>query len=161
MYHSNWLIFHQKFQNMVPFSTKLYLNVSLYFSTVTKFSEGWWQFVRFNTKEMNKRGKSQLYPVVHTYEPDLWPSDLAIRLDILKEGWTFVRFKGVLHPWALFLKTLCIFSKNKATSDKVPYGSGQKCSKELKNHSFTSVETTFVKLQWKMCKNQYFRCFEP
>ena len=23
-------------------------------------------------------------------------------------------FKGVLHPWALFLKTLCIFSKNKA-----------------------------------------------
>ena len=56
-------------------------------------------------------------------------------------------FKGVLHPWALFLKTLCIFSKNKATSDKVSYGSGQKCSKELKNHSFTSVETIFVKLQ--------------
>ena len=56
-------------------------------------------------------------------------------------------FKGVLHPWALFLKTLCIFSKNKATSDKVSYGSGQKCSKELKNHSFTSVETVVVKLQ--------------
>ena len=55
--------------------------------------------------------------------------------------------KGVLHPWALFLKTLCIFSKNKATSDKVSYGSGQKCSKELKNHSFTSVETIVVKLQ--------------
>ena len=50
-----------------------------------------------------------------------------------------VYFKGVLHPWALFLKTLCIFSKIKATSDKVSYGSGQKCSKELKNHSFTSV----------------------
>ena len=49
------------------------------------------------------------------------------------------RFKGVLHIWALFLKVLCIFSKNKATSDKVSYGSGQKCSKELKNHNFTSV----------------------
>ena len=69
--------------------------------------------------------------------------------------------KGVLHPWALFLKTLCIFSKNKVTSDKVSYGSGQKCSKELKNHSFTSVETIVVKLQWKMCENQYFPCFEP
>ena len=55
--------------------------------------------------------------------------------------------KGVLHLWALFLKTLCIFSQNKATSDKVFYGSGQKCPKELKNHSFTSVETTVVKLQ--------------
>ena len=73
----------------------------------------------------------------------------------------FYSFKGVLHPWTLFLKTLCIFSKNKATSDKLSYGSGQKCSKELKNHSFTSVETIVVKLQWKMCKNQYFPCFEP
>ena len=57
------------------------------------------------------------------------------------------RFKGVLHPWALFLKTLCIFSKNKVTSDKLSYGSGQKYSKELKNHNFTSVETIVVKLQ--------------
>ena len=55
--------------------------------------------------------------------------------------------KGVLHLWALFLKTLCIFSKNKATSDKVSYGSGQKCSKELENYSFISVETIVVKLQ--------------
>ena len=70
-------------------------------------------------------------------------------------------FKGVLHPWALFLKILCIFSKNKATSDKVSNGFGQKCSKELKNHSFTSAETIVVKLQWKMCENQYFPCFEP
>ena len=69
--------------------------------------------------------------------------------------------KGVLHLWALFLKTLCIFSKNKATLDKVSYGSGQKYSKELKNHSFTSVEAIVVKLQWKMCENQYFPCFEP
>ena len=59
----------------------------------------------------------------------------------------FSRFKGVLHLGALFLKTLCIFSKNKATLDKVSYGSGQKYSKELKNHSFTSVETIVVKLQ--------------
>ena len=66
--------------------------------------------------------------------------------------------KGVLHLWALFLKILCIFSKNKATLDN---GSGQKYSKELKNHSFTSVETIVVKLQWKMCENQYFPCFEP
>ena len=55
--------------------------------------------------------------------------------------------KGVLHPLALFLKTLCIFSKNKATSDKVSHRSGQKCSKELKNHSFTLVKTIVVKLQ--------------
>ena len=56
-------------------------------------------------------------------------------------------FKGVLHLWDLFLKTLCIFSKNKATLDKVSYGSDQKYSKELKNHSFTSVEAIVVKLQ--------------
>ena len=31
--------------------------------------------------------------------------------------------------------------KNEATLDKVSYESGQKYSKELKNHSFTSVET--------------------
>ena len=60
---------------------------------------------------------------------------------------TYRFLKGVLHLWALFLKTLCIFSKNKATSDKVSYGSGQKCSKEFKNYSFTSLETIVVKLQ--------------
>ena len=69
--------------------------------------------------------------------------------------------KRVLHPWALFLKTLCIISKYKATLNKVSYGSDQKCSKELKNHSFTSVEAIVVKLLWKMCKNQNFPCFEP
>ena len=73
----------------------------------------------------------------------------------------FHPLKGVLHLWALFLKTLCIFSQNKATLDKVSYGSGQKYSKELKNHSFTSVETIVVKLQWKMCEDQYFPRFEP
>ena len=51
------------------------------------------------------------------------------------------------HPSALFLKTLCIFSKHKAALDKVSYESGQKCSKELQNHSFTSVETIVLKLQ--------------
>ena len=70
-------------------------------------------------------------------------------------------FKGVLHPWALFLKIMCIFSKNKAILDKLSNGSGQKCSKELKNHSFTSVYAIVVKLQWKMYENQYFPCFEP
>ena len=66
---------------------------------------------------------------------------------ILLDRITYLYIKGVLHLWALFLKTLCIFSKNKATSDKVSYGSGQKCSKELENYSFTSVETIVVKLQ--------------
>ena len=56
-------------------------------------------------------------------------------------------FKGELHLWVLFLKTLCIFSKNKATLDNVSHGSGLKYSKELKNHSFTSVGTIVVKLQ--------------
>ena len=58
-----------------------------------------------------------------------------------------IYFKGVLHPWTLFLKTLkYIFSKNKATLDKVFDGFDQKSSKELKNHSFISVETMVVKL---------------
>ena len=69
-------------------------------------------------------------------------------LPTLKYNYNFGgNLKGVLHSWALFLKTLTIFSKNKATLDKVSYGSGQKCSKELKNHSFTSVVATVVKLQ--------------
>ena len=34
-----------------------------------------------------------------------------------------ITFKEVLHPWTIFLKTLCIFSKSKATSDKVSSGS--------------------------------------
>ena len=70
--------------------------------------------------------------------------DYCVELSLVNK--TFC-VKGVLHPWALFLKTLCIFSKNKATLDKVSYEYGQKCSKELKNHSFTSVETIVVKLQ--------------
>ena len=55
-------------------------------------------------------------------------------------------FKGLQHTWVLFLKTLYIFSKNKATLDNLSYGFGQKCSKELKKHSFTSAETIVVKL---------------
>ena len=75
--------------------------------------------------------------------------------------WDIYLVKGVLHLWPLFLRTLSIFSKNKATLDKVFYGSGQKCSKELKNYIFTSVEAIVEKLQRKMCENQYFPCFEP
>ena len=67
-----------------------------------------------------------------------WVSYFFIKTELLK---------GVLHPWALFLKILCIFSKNKATLDKVSYGSGQKCSKKLKNYSFTSAEAIVVKLE--------------
>ena len=44
--------------------------------------------------------------------------------------------KGVQHLWALFLKTWCIFSKNKATLDKVFYKSGLKCSKEIFKNQF-------------------------
>ena len=55
--------------------------------------------------------------------------------------------KGYCTARPLFLKTLCIFLKNKATLDKLSYGSGQKCSVKLKNHSFPSVETLVVKLQ--------------
>ena len=95
----------------------------------------------------------------------LWNAENKISANILGiltdiQNYTPKCFKGELHPWALFLKTLCIFSKNKATLDKVSYGSGQKCSKELKNHSCTSVKDIVVKFQWKMCKNQYFTCFE-
>ena len=82
-------------------------------------------------------------------------------LHLLGFFFSVLGIEGVLHLWALFLKTFCIFSKNKATLDKETYGSGQKCSKELKNHIFTSVEAIVVKLQWKMCENQYFTCFEP
>ena len=83
------------------------------------------------------------------------------RTDLRHDLCYFIALKGVLHLWALFLKTLCIFSKNKPNLDKVSYGSGQRCSTELKNHSFTSVEAIVVKLQRKMCENQYFPCFEP
>ena len=51
-----------------------------------------------------------------------------------------LHIKGVLHLWALFLKTWCIFSKNKSTLDKASYGSGQKCSKELKNQFYFSTD---------------------
>ena len=64
-------------------------------------------------------------------------------------------------PLGLIFEDFVYFLKNKATLDKVSYGSGQNYSKELKNHSFTSVETIVVKLQWKICENQYFPCFEP
>ena len=38
-----------------------------------------------------------------------------------KTQFTKKTFKGVQHPRALVLKTLCIFSKHKATLDKVSY----------------------------------------
>ena len=62
----------------------------------------------------------------------------------LKMAIEFLRGTAPLGNY--FWRLMCIFSKNKATLDKVSYGSGQKFSKELKNHSFTSVETIVVKL---------------
>ena len=55
-------------------------------------------------------------------------------------------FEGFVH----FLTKYSTFKKNKATLDKVSYGSGQNCSKELKNHSFASAETIVVKLQYNI-----------
>ena len=99
------------------------------------------------------------FPIRNSHHNPHW---LYVSINIISSySFTHSTIKGVLHPCALFLKTFCIFSKNKATLDKISYRSGQKCSKELKNHSFTSVEAIVLKLQWKMCENQYFTCFEP
>ena len=73
--------------------------------------------------------------------------------------WTALREYCTSGP---YFWRLCAFSqKNKANLDKVSYGSTQKYSKELKITVLTSVEATVVKLQQKMCENQYFPCFEP
>ena len=45
----------------------------------------------------------------------------------------FYALRGYCTPGPYFLKTLCIFSKNKATLDKVSNGSDWKCSNELSN----------------------------
>ena len=59
-----------------------------------------------------------------------------------------LHISGATVPLGLILEDFVHFlKKNKATWEKISYGFGQKCSKELKNRSFTSVETTFVKLQ--------------
>ena len=100
---------------------------------------------------------------------NLYFSVLTFTLSVIDDihlffSWVLSRsfsIKGYCTPGP-YLWRFCAFSqKIKATSDKVSYGSGQKCSKELKNHSFNLVETIVVKLQWKMCQNQYFPCFEP
>ena len=145
-----------------------------------------WKFPKIWSKSMSiwwdpyldQKNQWQYFSLLCSF--DLWPLEIVKlaylnlyfqqfshfyhHISISSPFWHFYClfvFKGVLHLWALFLKTLCIFSKNKATLDKVSYGSGQKWSEELENYSFTSVETIVVKLQWKMCKNQYFPCFEP
>ena len=75
-------------------------------------------------------------------------SDMRLKKSTKEMKIWILSFKGVLHPWALYLKTLCIFSKNKAILDKVSYGSGQKCSKvgPTQISQFTSAETNVVKL---------------
>ena len=137
----------------------------------------------FNAQTLNKTSiydnTTWYYAPIHNWRPKLSPHwsvqtmlnlqlshkyFFLLKVNIVPKWYIYcdnTKVKGVLHPWALFLKTLCIFSKNKATSDKVSHGSGQKCSKELKNHNFTLVGTIVVKLQCKMCENQYFPCFEP
>ena len=58
----------------------------------------------------------------------------------------FIHLRGYCTPGPYFSR-LCAFSQKIKQLDRESYGSGQKCSKELKNHSFTSVETIVVKLQ--------------
>ena len=70
-----------------------------------------------------------------------------ILMKLMRKIGKIMLIKGVLHLCSLFWKTLCIFSKNKATLHKVSYESGQKYSKELKNYSFTSVKAIVVKLK--------------
>ena len=53
--------------------------------------------------------------------------------------------EGVLHPWSLFLKILCIFSKNKVTLTKYPIGLIRNVPRNSKI-SFISIETMVVKL---------------
>ena len=88
----------------------------------------------FHLKEHHSRDKKSTILVlkgqaIRMYKENFYYSALLYKLN-------YDYLKGVLHPRASFLKTLCIFSKNKATSDKVSYGSGQKCSKELKKSQF-------------------------
>ena len=92
--------------------------------------------------------------IIHSNNGSTRTSQYAIRNMSDIQNWMILFacssycLKGRTAPLGLkFLKTLCIFLKNKATLDKVSYGSGQKCLKELKNHSFPSVETIVVKLQ--------------
>ena len=69
-------------------------------------------------------------------------------------------FKGGTVPLGIIFEDFVHFLKKiNATLDKVSYGSGQKCSKELKNYSFTSAETIVVNLQWKMCEKSIFSMF--
>ena len=143
--------------NIQPISV-VFLNRSITKSFVFVFQGGHYMYIETSAPR-NAGDKARLV------SPQVTPSGQrnACRFTFWYHmyGSNIDTLKGVLHLWALFFKTLCIFSKNKATSDKVSYGPGQKYSKELNNHSFTSVETIVVKLQWKMCENQYFPCFEP
>ena len=71
---------------------------------------------------------------------------VALRIGINLIIMLYFALRGYSTPGPYFWR-LCAFSqKNKATFDKASYGSGQKCSKALKNHSFTSGETIAVKL---------------
>ena len=49
--------------------------------------------------------------------PPLWNQKLQMFEKVEQTG--MGSFKGVLHPWALFLKIMCIFSKNESTLNNV------------------------------------------
>ena len=69
--------------------------------------------------------------------------------------------RGYCTSGPYFWRLRAFSQKIKQLRTKYPMDLVRKCSKELENYSFTSVETIVVKLQWKMCENQYFPCFEP
>ena len=46
--------------------------------------------------------------------------DVSVGKSMLSAKIIYRPIKGVLHPWALFLKISCIFSKNKQLSTKFP-----------------------------------------
>ena len=57
-------------------------------------------------------------PVCLKYVSNPLPHHIPVVRDTVRYSYSTVSvLKGVLHPCALILKTLCIFSKNKATFD--------------------------------------------
>ena len=67
-----------------------------------------------------------------------------------------IHIKGVQHPWALFFEDFVHFLKKKKKKQLwTKYLQGTKKSQ------FHFSRDIVVKLQWKMCENQLFPCFEP
>ena len=70
-------------------------------------------------------------------------------------------FKGVQVPLGLIFEDFVHFLKKLSIIGQSILWIWLESSKELKNHGFPSVKIIVLKLHQKMCKNQYFPCFEP